>query len=330
MKKRGKIAFIMFIFVLILSGCTGTNKTPDIEETIENGGAYKENVSAVNKEDGTSDEEVSSDEEVNPDKEIESDSTVEVSGKLDNSEDLKILSIHELKAETLTLQEDLDRIIDKVHSEGGYISSNNTSHENAPGGEKMKSELTLRIPKDNANNVVDFIDETVVITSELLTSVDVSDEYYDIQTRINNLEGRENRLKELYETSDNIDDIIKIDDKLFEISEEKEQIIQKKIRMNDRVMFSRIDLSLQEVKKFSVVKDQKLSSLEKISDSFKSTGTVVKNTLVTIFIFFIKASPVIILIGLGYYLYRVISRKYEVIKSSRQNEEVKDDEKLKK
>lgn len=294
---------MLTIFLMVLTGCTVTPPDSDIEDTIENGGAYKQEVSSsvkkIKDEAKAPKESESSNEETKQDESYEKDDT------------LKILSTHKFKAESVSFNEDLNSIINFTHEVGGYVSSNTIHNEKAEGRHLMKSEITLRIPKDKVNELIDKIDETVVIVAETLTSVDVTDKYYDIESRIKNLESREERLRELYNNSNNVEEIIKIDDKLFEVTEEKEKMIQEQMKMKDKIAFSRIDLELNEVSKFSIKEKEELTAGQQIAGSFASVSSTIKNGFITLAIVIINVFPFALLI-IGVYIgYRKILSKYE-------------------
>ena len=317
-----KKLLMLTIFLMVLTGCTVTPPDSDIEDTIENGGAYKQEVSSsvkkIKDEAKSPKESESSNEETKQDESYEKDDT------------MKILSTHKFKAESVSFNEDLNSIINFTHEVGGYVGSNIIHNEKAEGRHLMKSEITLRIPKDKVNELIDKIDETVVIVAETLTSVDVTDKYYDIESRIKNLESREERLRELYNNSNNVEEIIKIDDKLFEVTEEKEKMIQEQMKMKDKIAFSRIDLELNEVSKFSIKEKEELTAGQQIASSFASVSSTIKNGFITLAIVIINVLPFALLI-IGVYIgYRKILSKYEEDKGrnkveNHENNNIKDD-----
>lgn len=309
---------MLTISLILLAGCTVPPPELDVEDTIENGGAYKQEVSSSVKEIKdkvkVSEESEDANEETKQDESSEKDDT------------LKILSTHKFKAESVNFNEDLNSIIDFTHEMGGYVSSNRIHNENAEGKQFMKSEITLRVPKDRANELIDKIDETVVIVAETLTSVDVTDKYYDIESRIKNLESREERLRELYNSSNNVEEIIKIDDKLFEVTEEKEKMIQEQMKMEDKIAFSRIDLELYEVSKFSIKEKEEMTAGQQIVNSFASVTSMIKKGLITLAVVIINVLPFALLIIGAYIGYRKILNKYEKNKiKNHESNNIKDD-----
>lgn len=297
--KRNKLVMIATsMLVLFLVGCNVETQEADIEETIEKGGAYSEEVT-LSKE--------SSD----------SNSTVEIPAEKSNSEEkMKILSTNNIIAETLSVDEDLAFVVAKVHEYDGYISFKDVKEQEAANKDLMEAKVTLRVPKERLNEITKDIKDQLSITSELVNSVDVTDEYYDIETRIENLEERESRLRELYDSSDNIKEIIEIDDKLFEVTQEKEETIQKRVKMSDRISFSRVDIEIKEVNKLSIIKDENLTTKEKIAESLSATGEIIKSSVIWIVLGLIKIVPVIVLAVIGFKLFKILKRKYDKFTST--------------
>lgn len=332
-KRKGLLAIIMTLLVMFLAGCNFDIEA-DVEETIENGGAYKEEVS-VDKDKITKEDEVIEVDKSEVDGIEQEDKTLEVDeleevaeskdeGEKDNLESLKILSTHKMEAETINFKSDLDAIINKVHDVGGYISSNSIKSGDPSRKQLTESKLTLRVPRGSVNEMIEAINDNILITSETLTSADITDKYYDIEARIENLENRENRLRELYDKSEDVNDIITIDDKLFEVTKDKEEMIREKLRMEDRVSLSRIDINIKEVRKLSIDNSDDLSSKEKISLSFHSTGSRIKNISVGVLVLLVKVFPALLVAGGIFYVYRRVFKSNE-----KDNEQVDDNETIK-
>lgn len=300
-----KLALMGSVITLFLAGCNIEPLEADVEDTIENGGAYKteeESKSLVDLKD-----------DVNQD--LNKDDKKE-------SEDLRILSTYKMESETLHFDKDLYEIIEKVHYVGGYVSSNEIKTNNSEKETLKESKLTIRVPKDKTPEVINVINKKLTITSELLTSVDITENYYDIESRIENIEAREERLKILYKKSNDVNEIIKIDEKLSEITKEKEELARKKIKMEDRSSFSRIDINVKEVKKISVVEKENLSSSEKIKKTFATTGGNIKAVAVGIFVFLIGAFPLLLVLAVGIFSYKKIMKIVEEKKLIKKEEKI--------
>ena len=278
-KSKSVLLSIMLFATILLAACVPDQTAHDIEDTIQNGGAYERDINA---------ELASEENNVNNVKE-----------EVKDEEKLKVLSIYKIDAETLNLEDDSNSIIEEIHNLGGYVSSNEIDKKGTDSSSPIKSKLTLRVPNDKVRDAIEVIKEITSVQSESLNSVDFTDSYYDIEARIEGLNVREERLYELYKETTNIKDIIEIDEKLAEIEEAKEEEIRRKHKIDKRISFSRIDVNLEEVSKLTKVNSSNMTSSEKLSEAFSSAVDLVVGGLAIV----IRLIPVIVLIGGGSYIY---------------------------
>lgn len=302
------VLMMSFFIIILLVGCVSEE---NIDTTVKNGGAYELEVDANKDEANKSDDkELSEGEsELNEDddkpNEFEEQKSQDDEEKSEDSEEkLKIISTYEYEAETVDFNEDFEKIIEKVHNSGGYVRSSSVKVDKQSMNGKKTANVVLRIPKDEVIKVVDFIKNTVSISSEVINSVDITDEYYNMEDKLENLTDRESRLISLYENATKISDIIEIDDKLSEIQEIKKEELRKKSKVDNRIVFSRVEIDIKEVGKLSNESDVKKTSKEKLSEAFLSLINSIKNFFTNTFVILIKYSPLILIAALGVYAYK--------------------------
>lgn len=289
--KKMKVAILSSALMLILAGCGEIKSEANVDDAIENGGAYKTEIK----------------DNPNKDKKDEDTKLVDKVKKEDN----KILSIYKLESETTEFGENISKITEEVHNLGGYVSSNETANVESGTINLKEAKLSLRIPKENADKIVNLINDDLTIVHESLSSVDVSEKYNDTESQIKNAELREKRIKSLYGKTNNIDELTQLDEKLSKITEEKEKLMRTKLKIDDRFSLARIDLKIKEVKAFSVTKEEKeLSGSEKIDKSLNTLGSIIKSIGVGLLIFLIWAVPAFAIIGLGVCVYR---KAYKIV-----------------
>ena len=287
----------LLLATLILTGCTVENSDAQIEQAIEEGGAYTQSSeeSKVTLED---------------DKEISKDSTgdkFEIISKSQNKIDSsKLLSKHSMEIETIDMKETVSSIEKETHRLNGYVSSNKTEKGRAI------SEMSIKFPANNSAEMKKFLNKNFEIVSEETEAVDVSNNFYDLDSRIKGLEERENRLKETYDTSQSVEEIILIDEKVFEVIIEKENLLRQKLKIENRENFSKIDIRLKEVKK--IYSEEEPSP---IVQEFKNSMNVVKEFLSKTLILFIKVIPAMFFsLGMGAILALILYIKYKFRKQS--------------
>ena len=300
MKKR---TASLLLATLILTGCTADNSDVQMKKAIEEGGAYTPSTEE-NKVVSENDNEIIKD---NAKVEDKAESNVEIElfpeyqDKIDSS---KILSKHKMEIETTDMKETVDSIERKTHRINGYVSSNKTEKG------KTTSEISIKFPANKSAEMKEFLKDNFEIVSEETEAIDVSSNFYDLDSRIKGLEERESRLKETYDISTNVEEVLLIDEKMFEVIIEKEELLRQKLKIENRENFSKIDIKLKEVKKIDSQEEPSV-----VAQEFKNSINVIKDFLSKALILFIKIIPAIFFsLGMGAILTLILYIKYKLKK----------------
>lgn len=300
MKKR---TTSLLLATLILTGCTSENSGIQIKKTIEEGGAYTPSTeeSTVVSE---NDNEVIED---NTKSESKVDSNVENKLELppeyqDIIDSSKILSKHKIEIETTNMKETFNSIEREIHKINGYVSSNKTEKG------KTTSEISIKFPASKSAEIKKFLKDNFEIVSEETEAIDISSNFYDLESRIKGLEERENRLKETYDISANVEEILLIDKKMFEVIVEKEELLRQKLKIENRENFSKIDIKFKKVKK---IESQEEPSV--VAKEFKNSINVIKDFLSKALILLIKVIPAVFFsLGMGAILSLILYIKFHI------------------
>lgn len=135
-----------------------------------------------------------------------------------------------------------DAAVDVVQQAGGRIDARS---ESAPterdGGSAV---LTLRIPSDDLDPVVDELRELGEVDHYSTDSIDVSNQMTDLAARISTLRASTERIQSLLADASGIPDIITLEDELSRRQAELESLEAQQRGLKDEVSMSTIDLSL--------------------------------------------------------------------------------------
>lgn len=248
--KSNKLITILPIIVLLLTGCMDLEKEYTYSDTIENGGAYYGKIKI--EQDGNNEQIIEN--ENNKADEIDNEyiDNVDSVSKVDIDPVSKIktiISIYEFEGETVNLQEDLEIIENKLHSLGGYINSHSLKEDDDNNSYVMN--ISLNIPKDNASKLIDSIKTTLYIKSESSNSVDASGEIANIKVNIESLSEQEKRLINLQMNTGNVEEKLKIEDRLSNVINEKNKLISELESIRGKENHSNINLKIYEVKKIT-------------------------------------------------------------------------------
>ncbi|RUA16923.1 MAG: hypothetical protein DSY55_03115 [Clostridia bacterium] len=133
-----------------------------------------------------------------------------------------------------------------ANSMGGYVASMNGYRQ----GERMLYDITIRIPAGQFNNSLAALRNLAVrVENENISTNDVTDQYYDIDARLDTLKATEKELtqllKETRERGGKVEDIMKIYDRLIQLRSEIESLQGQLNRLDKLTAYSTIDIHLE-------------------------------------------------------------------------------------
>jgi hypothetical protein len=120
----------------------------------------------------------------------------------------------------------------------GYVSSS------ATGGATTAS-LVLRVPSDEFSKLVDEISGDGHTLSEHLNGQDVTGETINLHARITNLSAEESSLRSLMGRAGSISSILTVQDQLFNVEGEIEELTAQETSLVDQATFATLDVALQ-------------------------------------------------------------------------------------
>jgi Domain of unknown function (DUF4349) len=122
---------------------------------------------------------------------------------------------------------------DQLQQVGGYISNLEATRDS---GSVRLATITIRIPPARTNLMVSWLREQGMIQSENIKAEDISEEYYDIQARLQNAKRLEARLLEMVQkNTGKLADLVLLEEKIGAVRENIEQM-EGRIRNMDRLI----------------------------------------------------------------------------------------------
>ena len=229
----------------------------------------------------------------------------------------KIIYSSDVTVETTAFDETVAGISGLVESVGGWIESSSVSGSNyyqkARGTASTRdASYTLRIPSNRFNEVMDRLSELGNVPYSHIYTENVTSQYYDAQARLKAYETQEERLLEMMELAESVEDVITIEDRLTELRYRIESIQSSLNNWDRRVSYSTVHLSVKEVREYTP--EEKVNPtygeelLQALKDGIKNAGEVLKDLLM----FLIELLPVLVVlvpfIWLAVWLIRKIIR----------------------
>ena len=241
-----------------------------------------------------------------------SDMAVEEAGY--GSIDKKIIKTVDINAETKTFDETLEWFKSYVKKYDGninssYIDLGNMEIENY----RKSAHFNVRIPAGKLDAFLNSMGDNLNITFRNENSRDVTEEYDDTESRIATLKIEEEKLNELMKQAKNVEDMIKIEEKLSDVRGELERITRRLKRLDRDVTYSTVNVTINEVKDLTEVTPGDDYSKENILRLIKKNYEDTKKFFVSAGVQFITHLPAIIAFLIGILIILIIMAIYNAV-----------------
>ena len=149
---------------------------------------------------------------------------------------------------------------------------------------EIRYELKIRIPAENFEKLISSIegggDE---ITGKNIQARDVTEEYLDIATRLENKRVYMKRYQELLGKAQKIEDILAIDENIRTLQEEIESSEGRLKYLNDQVAFSTLNVTLFKTKDFIYKPQEQDKFTERVKSAFSNGWSMLVNLIIGLF-----------------------------------------------
>ena len=190
---------------------------------------------------------------------------------VDSNPDMTAVGEKKIRTVTMTLEckniENASKELkNRVKAQGGYIESEDFSALNQSNSSRMN--FTLRIPKDNVDGFLDFLNGEGRILSKSENLQDVRLQYRDAKSHIKALETEQERILTLMDKAETIDQLIALESRLTDIRYQLESYNSEILDYDNRVNFSTIYLELQESVEGKINNTSSYSFSDKVKNGF--------------------------------------------------------------
>ena len=280
MKRYFCLFFVTCFCLLSLSGCGGQNKTSVGTQSADTGG-YDYYDGAVENGEAPGG--------------ISTDSVIMAADPA-----RKLIYTAEVSIETEQYETDYSAIVQSVRAAGGYVS-NEEARGAVPqryGDVGRNSYLEARIPTDQFEEFMQALNEVGRITSKSMSVDDVTDEYYDVEARIEMLEKRFAKMEEYMERATEMSDIIQLENEMSQILYELDVLKGSKRHIDNRIEYSTVRIELREVVKAEAVTVSEGNLGSRAGDAFLNTLQGMGVFFEDLFVLLVGSLPVLIILGL--------------------------------
>jgi len=163
-----------------------------------------------------------------------------------------------------------DEIVQLAARFDGYVVSSQISGEE----QDMRGWISIRVPDEKFElALAELRDLAVRVTQESTSSQDVTEEYVDLESRLRNAEATESQYLALLEKAENVEDILKIYERLSWVRSEIEQIKGRMQYLERTSSMSLITVSLKPVASAKPLVGVGWSALEVLKSAVRAIAT---------------------------------------------------------
>ncbi|MFT5356710.1 MAG: hypothetical protein ACI9KE_003935 [Polyangiales bacterium] len=130
--------------------------------------------------------------------------------------------------------EAIDRLLAATLQQGGYLSTRNAQT------------LVVRVPSDRFHQIFAIFEQQGEVSSRSVQVQDVSEEYHDLEVRIESLTTLLARMRALLERTDTLDEVLRIEAELGRIVSEIDQARGRLRFLGSQAAWSTVTLSISE------------------------------------------------------------------------------------
>lgn len=162
----------------------------------------------------------------------------------------KLIKTVSMDMETKEFDTLLENIRSKVQELGGYIENSEVSGSSYYSVyESRYAWMTLRIPADKLDGFVTIVSGLGNVTSKNESVQDITLQYVDVESHKKALETEQERLLQLLEKAESMEDIIAIESRLSEVRYELQSYGSTLRTYDNQVNYSTVSLSIREVER---------------------------------------------------------------------------------
>ena len=217
-------------------------------------------------------------------------------GLLQPADNRKMIRNASMSLETEQYDESVAAIRAQIEACQGYIENSSSSGNAKSGGRWL--EITVRVPADRLEEFMAASSGFGVLQNSNIWQEDVTMSYTDMETRLATLNTKKDRLLAMLEKATKMSDIIELENALSETIYEIESYSSSLNRLDNRIAYSTVNISLREVYKATTVPQVPKSLGERISQEFRDSMEGLGEFGEDLLVFLVGALPVIVILAI--------------------------------
>jgi glycine cleavage system regulatory protein len=198
----------------------------------------------------------------------------------------------------------VNAIIEHTNKLSGYMVESRLSANN---GESSNARLVVKIPQDKMEQMSAYLESLGTVSHQSIYTDDVTTEYYDTEARLKVLQKEEERmLSFMDDKSATIQDLLAIEREIAQVREKRESLQARLNVLKNQVNYSQFNIGLQtSVNELSTPQGTVSKAKNALINSLNSMMQLFNWLVIAFFV----VLPYLVLVVLGYLLFRTIKKR---------------------
>lgn len=209
----------------------------------------------------------------------------------------KIIKTGSMSMETREYNDVYQFIRTRVEELGGYVYAERVygTEPKEYGDSGRTLDITLKIPAANLETYMSDMGGKAIVTESSIASDDVTDAYFDTESRLEMYTIQRDRLMEILEKATELDDILKLESELSRLTYEIESLTGTLNKYDNLIAYSTLNVYVRELVATQTTMQDTLGT--RISETFKGTLNALGEFGKALLIVLIGGFPIILIIA---------------------------------
>lgn len=210
----------------------------------------------------------------------------------------KIIKSATVALETKAYDKSLSNFNILLAKYSGFIQNSNEQGSKTPdnSNSSRNATYTVRIPSNKLDEFLNSVGNIGTLMGKSIQGQDISQNYFDTDTRLKTLKSEETRVLEILNKTGNMADLLTVEQRLSDIQTQIEQLTGQMQQWDSLVELSTVTITINEVKEITITPPDNIGG--KISSAFTNSIEALQSVCINIVIAIVSVLPFAIALGL--------------------------------
>lgn len=218
----------------------------------------------------------------------------------------KIIRTFSFTLSTRQFEEDLAAIHAALDSHQGYVEESTLSSDY---GQRRTAYMRVRVPRDAVDAFTAALKGIGRALDVRETAEDVSEQYADIQMRLDTQTAKLNRLQEMLKQAVSVEELLQIESSIADTQYQVDSLTGSLKGMDSKVDYSTVTINLKEERQQDTAQAKEETLSERMKSAFSAMLAGLKAFAEDMLVFLVAALPVILLAAIVILIIKIIRKR---------------------